>query len=98
MTNFNIEVNSTLNDNKFKLGNKVCLTELIYEDVKGATDSVEINQSALSINQNPFVFAYTTKINDKRWGVQITITNGVVEVECDKGSPIKSISLKLEEV
>lgn len=96
MININLNANDVFEDDNIQLGAKIKLTDLFYKNESDVDAEVSINQSSLVIDDFPFVFGYTTKLNDKRWGVNVTITQGHLEVESDTGSPIQFVSLLLD--
>ena len=72
--------------------NFILIRELSYLDASGDVQTVQVNQR----NPHPIESmgdthcGYVTKINDKRWGVNITLNlgSGKTSIITDDGSPI----------
>lgn len=76
------------------------ITQLSYMDATGNTQMVEVdprNPHPIDKSRADTVFGYTTKINEKRWGVLVKVNwlQGSMQITTDQGSPITGVLIQL---
>lgn len=73
--------------------NYLYITQFSYIDDKGETQIVEVeprNPHPIDKGNGSTYFGYVTKVNDKRWGVLVSLNwkSGSMQITADEGSPI----------